>query len=64
MGSDDGGLRTARPTHTGHARAQRKVGRLVLKPPPSVSTVGLWGFGRAGEIAWALADRQECLSYF
>ena len=39
MGFDGGGLRTASPTSTGHASAQREVGRLVLKPPPSVSTL-------------------------
>jgi hypothetical protein len=37
LDSDDGGLRTARPTDTGHASIQREVGRLVLKPPPSVA---------------------------
>jgi len=39
MGFDGGWLRTASPTSTGHASAQREVGRLVLKPPPSVSTL-------------------------
>ena len=38
-GFDGGWLRTAIPTSTGHASAQREVGRLVLKPPPSVSTL-------------------------
>ena len=33
----DGWLRTASPTSAEHARTQREVGRLVLKPPPSVS---------------------------
>ncbi len=64
MGFDGSWLRTSSPTSAGHANAQREAGRLVLKPQMSVSTLGLWGFGRAGEIAWALVDRQECLSYF
>ncbi len=36
---DGGWLRTASTTSTGHTNAQREVGRLVLKPPSSVSTL-------------------------
>jgi len=39
MGFDDGWLRTTSPTSAGYANARREVGRLVLKPPPSVSTL-------------------------
>ena len=39
MDFDGGWLRTSRLTSAGHASAQREVGRLVLKPPPSVSTL-------------------------
>jgi hypothetical protein len=39
MGFDGGWLRTASPTSAEHASALREVGRLVLKPPPSVSTL-------------------------
>ena len=38
MGYDGGWLGTASPTRAGLARARREVGRLVLKPPPSVAT--------------------------
>jgi hypothetical protein len=37
MGSDGGWLRTASPTSAEHESTQREAGRLVLKPPPSVS---------------------------
>jgi hypothetical protein len=39
VGFDGGWLRTASPTYVGHANAQREAGRLILKPPPSVSTL-------------------------
>jgi len=41
MGFDGGWLRTASPTSTGYASAQREVGRLVLQPPSGVSTLAL-----------------------
>ncbi len=39
MGFDGGWLRTASPTSAEHASTQREVGRLVLKPPPSVPSL-------------------------
>jgi hypothetical protein len=38
MGFDGGWLRTTSPTCAELANARREVGRLVLKPPPCVST--------------------------
>jgi len=39
MGFDGGWLRTASPTGAEHASTQREARRLVLTPPPSVSTL-------------------------
>ncbi len=56
---DGGWLRTPSPASTGHASAQREVGRLVLKPPPSVSTLAF----RKGGKRYTKALRHPCTNH-